>query len=71
MRQIYKRIPKSKCDLKKIALQFYWNHTSACVFSCKFAAYFQNTIPWEPIWWKGASEELNINFRSEIDFLIL
>ena len=27
-----------------IALQLYWNHTSAWVFSCKFAAYFQKTF---------------------------
>ena len=26
------------------AKQLYWNHTSAWVFSCKFAAYFQNTF---------------------------
>ena len=25
-------------------LQIYWNHTSAWVFSCKFAVYFQNTF---------------------------
>ena len=25
-----------------VALQLYWNHTSAWVFPCKFAAYFQN-----------------------------
>ena len=24
--------------------QFYWNHTSVWVFSCKFAVYFQNTF---------------------------
>ena len=34
-----------KCDFNKVALQLYWNHTSAWVFSCKFAAYFQNTFP--------------------------
>ena len=33
-----------KCDFNKAAKQFYWNHTSACVFSCKFATYFQNTF---------------------------
>ena len=27
-----------------VALQLYWNHTSSWVFSCKFAAYFQNTF---------------------------
>ena len=44
MQQIYRRSPMSKWDFNKIALQPYWNHTSACVFSCKFAAYFQNTF---------------------------
>ena len=32
-----------KCDFNKVAKQLR-NHTSARVFSCKFAAYFQNTI---------------------------
>ena len=39
--------------------QLYWNHTSAWVFSCKFAAYFQNTFSWENLWehlWVAASE---------------
>ena len=31
-----------KCDFSTVALQFYWNHTSAWMFSCNFAAY-QNT----------------------------
>ena len=35
MQQIYKF---------KVAKQRYWNHTSVWVFSCKFAAYFQNTF---------------------------
>ena len=30
-----------KCDFNKVALQLYWNHTLARVFSCKFAANFQ------------------------------
>ena len=34
------------CKAIKI-LQLYWNHTSAWVFSCKFAAYFQNTFSQE------------------------
>ena len=42
MQQIYRRTPIMKCDFK--TLQLYWNHTSAWVFSCKFAAYFQNTF---------------------------
>ena len=31
-----------KCDFNKHALQLYWNHTSAWVFSCRLAACFQN-----------------------------
>ena len=30
--------------------QLYWNRTSAWVFSCKFAAYFQNTFSQEHLW---------------------
>ena len=32
------------CDFNKVALQSYWNQTSAWVCSCKFAAYFHNTF---------------------------
>ena len=42
MQQIYRTTPMSKCDFNKVALQLYWNRTLAWVFSCKFAAYFQN-----------------------------
>ena len=42
MRQIYSRAPIPKYD--------YWNLTSAWVFSCKFAAYFQNTFSQEHLW---------------------
>ena len=35
LQQIY------RCDFKKAALQLYLNRTSALVFSCKFAVYFQ------------------------------
>ena len=41
MQQIY-RTPMPKCNFNKVALQLYQNHTSAWMFSCKFAAYFQN-----------------------------
>ena len=41
MQQIYKT-PMPMCNLDKVAKQLYWNHTLAWVFSCKFAAYFQN-----------------------------
>ena len=30
-----------------VAKQLYWNRTSAWVFSCQFAAYFQNTFSYE------------------------
>ena len=41
---IYRRTPMPKYDFSKVANQLYWNHTTAWVFSCKFAAYFQNTF---------------------------
>ena len=44
MQQIYRRTPMRKCDFNNVPLQLYWNRTSAWVFSCKFAAYFQNTF---------------------------
>ena len=31
-------------------MQLCWNHTFAWVFSCKFAAYFQNTFSYEHLW---------------------
>ena len=45
MQQVYSRTHMPKSDFNKVALQLYWNHTSAWVFFCKFAAYFQNTVP--------------------------
>ena len=50
--QIFRRTRMSMRDFNKAALQLYWNHTSAWVFSYKFAAYFQNTF------YKNASGEL-------------
>ena len=44
MQQIYRRTPMPKCDFNKVVLQLYWNDTSAWVFSCKCAVYFQNTV---------------------------
>ena len=44
MQQIHRRSPMLQCDFNKVALQFYFNHTSAWVFSCKPAEYFQNTF---------------------------
>ena len=39
-----------KYDFNKVALQIFWNHASAWVFSRKFAAYFQNTFFKEHFW---------------------
>ena len=50
MQQICRRTPMSKCDFNKVAKQLYWNHTSAWVFSCKFAAYLQSTFSKEHLW---------------------
>ena len=44
VQQVYWRKPIQKCDFNKVALQIYWSHTSAWMFSCKLAAYFQNTF---------------------------
>ena len=44
MQQIYRRTPMPKCHFNAVALQLYLNHTSEWVFSCKCAAYFQNTF---------------------------
>ena len=56
-----------KCDFNKVAkqskakqqtlLQLYWNRTLAWEFTCKFAAYFQNTFSYEHLW-MTASEGL-------------
>ena len=48
--QIYRRTLMPKCDFNKIALQLYWNRTSAWMFSCKFATYFQSTSSFEHLW---------------------
>ena len=34
-----------RTPMRKYEITLYWNHTLAWVFSCKFAAYFQNTFP--------------------------
>ena len=50
MQQVYRKTHMPRCDLNKVAKQLYWNHTSAWVFSCKFAAHFQNIFSKEHIW---------------------
>ena len=50
MQQIYKTTPMPTWDFHKFALQLFWNHTSAWVFSSKFDAYFQNAFSKEHLW---------------------
>ena len=57
MQQIYNRTPMPKYDFNKVSKQLYWNHTSAWVFSCNFAAYFQNTFSKQRLW-VAASERV-------------
>ena len=44
IQHIYSKTPMPNCDFSNVALQLYWKDTSAWVFSCKFAAYFQNNF---------------------------
>ena len=61
----------SKCDFNKVALQLYWNHNSAWVFSDKFAAYFQNTFLYEQIWTAASAVMQNIlNTETKINLRI-
>ena len=51
MQQNYRRTPMAKSDFNRVAKQLYGNHTSALVFSCKFAAscrtpFRKNTSGW-------------------------
>ena len=62
MLQIYRRRSMPKCDFNKVALQLYWNRNSAWVFSCKFAAYFQNTFSEEHLWTAASVHSDNTNF---------
>ena len=41
---IFKTSFQCQSYFKKVDKQIYWNHTSAWMFSCKFAVYFQNTF---------------------------
>ena len=59
MHQVYKRTAISKCDFNKVALQLYWNRTSAWVFSCKFTAYFKNTFSKEHLWMAASGSVIN------------
>ena len=66
MQQIYRRTPVPKCNLNKVALQLYLNHTSASVFSCKFAAYFQNTFSLEHSWRAASENKTTDHWRMQL-----
>ena len=55
-----------KCNFNKVALQLYWNCTSAWVFSCKFAAYFPNTFSKEHLWTAISEARNNIQLFCEL-----
>ena len=81
MQQIYRRTPMSKGDFNKATLQLYWNNTSAWVFSCKYAAYFQSTFLDEHLWSVatsvfncrpifGSYEEINLPPQKLVVFIL-
>ena len=43
-KQPSRSVLNKRCSENMQQIQLYWNRTSAWVFSCKFAAYFQNTF---------------------------
>ena len=55
MQQIYRRTPVPKCDFNKVAKQ---------LFSCKFAAYFQNIFFKEHFW--VTASEITLQFNEGI-----
>ena len=55
MQQIYRRTPVPKCDFNKVAKQ---------LFSCKFAAYFQNIFFKEHLW--VTASEITLQFNEGI-----
>ena len=69
MLQIYKRTILPEGDFNKVVLQLYWNHTSAWVFSCKFAAYFQNIFSEEHLW-TPASDRLSLTIYLIFNFFL-
>ena len=54
------------CDFHKAALQFCWNHTSAWMFPCKFATYFQHIFYWEHLWMAAS-----VYFKKVVSFACL
>ena len=66
MQQICRRTPMPNCDFNKVAKQLYWNHTSAWVISCKFAAYFWKPFPKKISKWLLLIPSNSLNIRSAI-----
>ena len=57
MQQIYRKTLIARCDF------VYWNHTLTWVFSCKFAAFFQNAFLSEDLWVAASEAFLESQFR--------
>ena len=65
MQRIYRKTLMLKCDFNKVTKQLYWTHTSAWVFSCKFAAYFQQNLFLEHLW-RAASEFVMVSLITSL-----
>ena len=50
-----------KCGMYE-TLQIYWNNTLGWTFSCKFAAYFQNTFSKEHLWMAASVSRMDWHF---------
>ena len=62
-------IQNPEAATQRCSLQLYWNHTSTCVFSCKFAAYFQKTFSQEHLW-VAAFENLTFQIYHTLNYFI-
>ena len=51
MQQIYSRTSMPKCDLNKVALQLYWNRTSAWVFPVNLLYILRSPFLKNTSWW--------------------
>ena len=55
-----------KCDFNKVDEQLHCNHTSAWVFSSKFAAYFRNTFSCQHLWMATSIQRIYFLFKGAI-----
>ena len=61
-----------RSEISIVTLQLYWNHTSAWVFSCEFAAYFQKFLiktPLEGCFWLFQEKSNNEHDRTPVRYL--